>query len=204
RTSVRGGTAVAMRGRISASSNPAACQAGQPVELQRRFAGNRSFVTVARATTDQSGSFAVTIRPRRTAAYRALVRVTARCLAAASNTERVSVPPVVTVIQTRTTLIGRTIRFQLRCPRGGLCSGTVKLRTASPVGPSGSRRRVTLGASAFQIPGNGRRRTRIVVSPRMRALLRTRRTVRLNAFITSRGPDGRAGFSTDRLVLRTR
>jgi hypothetical protein len=204
RRGVRRGTAVRMRGRVGATLNPAACQARQPVELQRRTAADRGFVTLARTTSDQNGNFAVTIRARRTADYRALVRATAQCLAAASNTETVSVPPVVTVVQSSTRLIGRTVRFQLRCPRGGVCSGTVKLRTASTVGPRGSRRRVTLGARAFQIPADGRRLTRITVAPRVRTLLRTRSRVTLNVFVTSRGPDGRTGFNTDRLVLRTR
>ena len=204
RNSVRGGTAVRMRGRIGATLYPAGCQARQPVELQQRVNRSQGFRTLVRTTSDQNGSFTVTIRPRRTAQYRAFVRVTAQCLAAASNVETVSVPPVVTVVQSSTRLIGRTVRFQLRCPVGGVCSGTVKLRTASAVGPSGSRRRVTLGAKAFQIPGNGRRLTRITVSPRVRSALRTRSRVMLNVFVTSRGPDGRTGFNRDRLVLRTR
>jgi hypothetical protein len=204
RRSVRSGTSVRMRGRISATLNPSACQIGQPVQLQQRARAGDAFRTVARATSDRNGNFAVTIRPRQGADYRAFVDVTAQCLAAASNTARVSVPPLVTVVQRSTRIAGRTVRFQLSCPGRDVCTGTVKLRTASTVGRSGSRRRVTLGTKAFQIPGNRRRLTQITVSPRVRSLLRTRSRVTLNVFITARGPDGRAGATRDRLVLRAR
>lgn len=203
RTSVRRGTAVRMRGKIG-STLDAACQAGQTVELQRRVSSGRAFQTLTRATSDADGNFAVSIRPTRSADYRAFVRVSDQCLAVASNTEKVSVPPVVTVATSSTRLTGRTVRFQLRCPSGGVCTGTVKLRTASAVGASGSRRRLTLGTKAFQIPSNSRRLTRITVAPSVAAALRTRSRVTLNVFITARGADGRSGFSTGRLVLRTR
>jgi len=202
RTNVRRGAAVQLRGRIDGTSNPAACQAGQPVELQRRAASRPTFVTFARATSDQDGNFATTIRPRETRRYRALVRDNDQCLAETSNPETVAVPPVVTVITRSIRLDGRTVRFRMRCPRGGECEGTVKLRTASKVGRPGSRRRVTLGTRAFQIPGNDRRWTGITVTRRVRSALRTRSRVTINAFITSRDTAGHAAFNRDRFSLR--
>ena len=211
RSAVRRATAVQLRGRIEATSNPAACQAGQRLELQRRTASNRTFVTFVPVTTDQNGNFAKTIRPTATAQYRALVRQTEACLTEASNTETVAVPPVVSVVTRSTKLIGRTVRLQLRCPRGGQCAGVVKLRTADAAAPrrtkvrrGGSRQRMALGAKAFQVPGNRWRTTRITVSRRIERALRTRLRVRVNAFITNRDQAGRAVFSRDRFTLRTR
>jgi len=204
RSNVRRGARVKLRGTIEATANPAACRAGQLVELQRRAANARRFVTIDLLSSDQDGAFATTIRPRRTSRYRALAGQTDLCLAEASNVETVAVPPVVSVVTRRARLVGRTVGFKLRCPRGGECSGTVKLRTAVKVGRRGSRRRRTLGTKAFQIPGHRRRRTRIIVSPRMKSALRTRARVRVNAFITSRDTAGRASFNRDRFILRTR
>ena len=205
RDSVSAGAKVQLRGRIEATADPGACQAGQAVELQRRTAATGTFATFARTTSDGNGMFAATVRPRQTAQYRALVRESTRCLAEASNVETVAVPPVVSVLTRSTRLSGRTVRFQLRCPGGGgQCSGTVKLRTASNVGRRGPRRPVTLGARAFQIPAGGRRQTQIRISRRVASALRTRSRVTINVFVTGRDTAGRASFSRDRFVLRTR
>ncbi len=203
RDSVRAGAAVQLRGGIDATGDPAACQAGQPIEFQRRTVSTARFSTFARATSDADGTFVTTIRPRQTARYRALVRESDRCLAEASNSETVAVPPVVSVLTRSARLIGRTVRLQLSCPGGGACSGTVKLRTASRVG-RGSGAVLTLGTRAFQVPAGGRRQTRISVTPRAASALRTRSRVTINVFVTSRGTAGQASFSRARLILRTR
>ena len=116
-----------------------------------------------------------------------------------------AVPAQVDVV-TRTARLGlgRVVRFQLRCPSGELCTGSVKLRTARPVGRGRARRALTLGTRAFQIPGGGRRTTRLSVSPAAARALRTTSTIAINVFITSRDRDGRALVSRDRFTLRAR
>ncbi|HEV2769557.1 MAG TPA: integrin alpha [Solirubrobacteraceae bacterium] len=205
KASVASGTAVRLSGAVEAFSNPQACQAGQPVALQRRGTGASRYATIATTRTDAQGDFASTIRPSQTASYRALVGQSGACLGAASDAVTVAVPPRVTAVTSSTRLLGRVVRFQLRCPRGSVCSGTVKLRTAGRVRrPGGARQRITLGTKPFQIPGGGRRTTRLIVSRRNAAALRTVRRVPLNVFITSRDTEGRSAFTRDRLTLRTR
>jgi hypothetical protein len=205
RSVVRRGAAVRLNGAIDAFANVAACQSGQAVELQFRAAGGRRYATVARATTDAAGSFSATVRPRTTGSYRARVGQNALCLGAVSEGATVAVPPAVDVA-TRTARLGagRVVRFQLRCPGGSLCAGSVKLRTAQPVGRGRGRRALTLGTRAFQIPAGRRRTTRLIVSAPAARALRTTRRVAINAFITSRDRDGRAVTVRDRFTLRTR
>ncbi len=205
RSRVRSGSASRLRGAIESLAGPeTTCTVGQVVELQVRASGARRYARLKLVQTDGEGAFETTVRPTRTSRYRALARQTAECLGAASNTETVAVSPVVSVVTRSTLLSGRTVRFQLRCPRGASCSGTVKLRTAVSVGRGSSRRRVTLGAKAFQVPGNARRTTRLIVSRRVAALLRTRSRVSLNAFITNRDASGRRSTTRGRFTLRTR
>lgn len=194
-----------MRGSIeSLSGADRTCEADQLVELQVRAAGARRFTLLRRLRSDKNGDFALTVRPRRTSRYRALVRQTGLCLGAASDSETVAVSPVVSVVTRSTMLVGRSVRFQLRCPRGASCAGTVKLRTAVAIGRGAAARRITLGARAFQVPANSRRSTRITLSRRAASLLRTRSRVPLNAFITNRDASGRRSLSRGRFTLRTR
>jgi len=203
---VRRGSRVALRGAVEAFANQAACQSRQPVELQARRAGTARYTTIAQLVSDADGGFTTTITADATARYRARLAQTAACLGAVSNSETVAVPPAVTAVTTVARLTAaRVVRLQLRCPRGSLCSGTVKLRTAAAVGrPGGARRRITLGTRGFQIPGGQRRTTRLLVSVATARALRTVRSVPVNVFITSRDAAGRAVFSRDRLTLRTR
>ncbi len=205
RSRVRSGSASLLRGTIeSLTASPTACAAGQAVELQSRRSGQRRFTRLGLVQSDADGDFQTTVRPTRTTRYRALLRQTELCLGAGSDTATVSVVQVVSIATRSTMLAGRTVGFQLRCPRGDVCAGTVKLRTAVSVGQGDSRRRVTLGAKAFQVPGNARRTTRITVSPLVAAMLRTRPRTTLNAFITNHDSDGRRSTSRGRLTLLTR
>jgi hypothetical protein len=206
RNVVRSGSRVALRGVVEAFANAAGCQSGQPVDLQVRRSGDPRYTTLAQVRTDSEGNFAATITPRSTALYRARIAQTAACLGAVSNSQTIAVPPAVSAVTTVTRLTaGRVVRLQLLCPRGGLCSGTVKLRTARAVRrPGGARQRITLGTRGFQIPGGRRRTTRLIVSAGTARALRTVRSVPLNVFITSRDANGRAVVSRDRLTLRTR
>jgi hypothetical protein len=131
RSVVRRGAAVRLNGAIDAFANVAACRGGQPVELQFRAAGGPRYTTVARVATDATGNFSATVRPRTTGSYRARVGQSALCLGAVSDGAAVAVPPAVDVVTRITRLgAGRVVRFQLRCPSGSLCAGSVKLRTA--------------------------------------------------------------------------
>lgn len=156
--------------------------------------------------SDTQGNFATTITVRATGRYRARLAQTAGCLGAVSNRETIAVPPAVSAVTTITRLTAsRVVRVQLSCPRGTLCSGTVKLRTASAIRrPGAQRQRITLGTRGFQIPGGRRRMTRLLVSAGTARALRTVRNVQINVFITSRDSSGRAVVSRDRLTLRTR
>ena len=206
RSVVRRGSRVTLRGVVEAFANQAACQSGQPVELQGRRPGSPRYTTIAQVRSDAAGSFSATIRAQSTARYRARLAQTAACLGAVSNGETVAVPPAVTAVTTTTRLTaGRVVRLQLLCPRGSLCSGTVKLRTAGAVRrPGGARQRITLGTRGFQIPGGRRRTTRLLVSVATARALRTVSSVPINVFITSRDEAGRAVVTRDRLTLRTR
>lgn len=202
---VRRGAAVQLRGAVEAFANAAGCQNGQPVDLQFRSRNARAYTTVAQVRSDATGTFSRTVRPSRSGRYRARVAQTAGCLGAVSDAETVAVPPAVDVA-TRTARLSssRAVAFQLRCPSGSLCSGSVKLRTAGSVGKGSARRRITLGTRAFQIPSGRRRTTRLIVSSTTAKALRSARSVPVNVFITSRDPDGRAIVLRDRFTLRTR
>ena len=80
-----------LRGVLEAFANPAACQSGQAVQVQRRSPTSPIYRTFKRVVTNRSGRFTVRTRPRRTAIYRARVGQTASCLGAASPGERVTV-----------------------------------------------------------------------------------------------------------------
>ena len=205
RSIARRGSAVRLDGALEAFTNTAACENGQPVELQFRARRARRYTTIRRVVSDAAGNFATTVRPRTTGRYRARVAQTELCLGAVSDGEAVAVPAQVDVV-TRTARLGlgRVVRLQLRCPSGELCTGSVKLRTARPVGRGRARRALTLGTRAFQIPGGGRRTTRLSVSPAAARALRTTSTIAINVFITSRDLDGNALVSRDRFALRAR
>ncbi len=206
RTVVARGSSVRLSGAVEAFANQAACEGGQDIDVQARDTGATRYRTIARTRTDGQGNFTATIRPARTTSYRARVVQTPACLGAVSDAQVVAVPPRVGLVSRSARLsAGRVVSFQLLCPRGAICSGSVKLRTGAPVQrPGGPRRRITLGTSAFQIPGGGRRTTRLTVSSSTAAALRSRASVPVNVFITSRDRGGRALVSTGRLTLRTR
>jgi hypothetical protein len=88
---VRRGRSIRLAGDVEAFADPAHCEQGVLVELQRRVPNRPGFRTFARRTTSSTGGFAARTRPRRTLLYRALVRRTDACLGAASDRERVTV-----------------------------------------------------------------------------------------------------------------
>lgn len=205
RSTVRRGSAVRLDGAVEAFANGASCQSGQPVVLQFRATGARRFATIAQATSDAAGNFAATVRPRTSGSYRARVGQTDLCLGAVSGSVDVATPPSVDVA-TRTARLGagRVLRFQLRCPAGSPCAGSVKLRTARPVGRRGSRLAITLGTRAFQIPAGRRRTTRLNLSAAAARALRATGRAPINVFITSRDRAGRALSLRDRFTVIAR
>jgi hypothetical protein len=191
---------------VEAFANQSACEGGQDVDVQSREAGATRYRTVAQARTDGQGSFSKLVRPTRTTTYRVRLAQTPACLGTVSDAQTIAVPPRVSLV-TRTARLsaGRTVTFQLLCPRGVICSGSVKLRTAAQVRrPTGARQRITLGTRAFQIPGGKRRTTRLSVSASTASALRSRTSLPVSVFITSRDRNGRAVVTTARLTLRTR
>ncbi len=206
RTIVARGSSVRLSGVVEAFANPEACAAGQVVELQSRESGAARYRTFGEVRTDSQGSFEMSVRPSRTTSYRARLGQVSACLGVVSDAQGVAVPPRVGLVSGRATLsAGRVVRFQLRCPRGSICSGSVKLRTAAAVRrPGGTPMRITLGTRAFQIPGGGRRTTSLTVSRGTASALRTRSSVPVDVFVTSRDRSGRAIVSRSRLSVRTR
>ena len=92
RTRVRRGQSIVLRGVVEAYANPASCERGQSVALQRRDPGGSRFRTLRTVRTDRNGAFRLAgVRPARTQLYRARVQQTAQCLGAQSARERVTV-----------------------------------------------------------------------------------------------------------------
>lgn len=209
--SVRSGQTVRLSGLVEAFSEGTACVAGQEVQLQRRDATGTRYATFARVQATADGSFTGTDRPTRAARYRALVTQMPGCIGAASDDVAVAMPPAVGLVTRSTSLAGRAIRIQLRCPatggagRGPVCQGSVKLRTAQAVArPGGGRARLTLGTAAFQIPAGRRRTTRILVNAVSAAAIRRARQVRVTAFITNRDAEGNTVATRGSFTLRAR
>jgi len=93
--SIRRGRRTTLRGLLDAFADDASCAAGQSVTIQQRSPRGR-YSRLATKTTNRSGAFSLRVRPRSTTRYRAIVRQTDRCLAAASA------PEVVKVVRPRT------------------------------------------------------------------------------------------------------
>jgi len=91
RSTVRHGRRVKLSGDVEAFSNAAACQAKQPVQLQRRGLHVVHYRTFKRLTTSSTGDFSTRIKPTRSFVYRARVDETSQCLGAVSERERVTV-----------------------------------------------------------------------------------------------------------------
>ena len=86
---VRRGKKVTLRGVLQAFANPAGCERGQTVQIQRRTPTSPRYVTVATKKTDSSGGFSGRFTVTRTRIYRARVAQTDSCLGAVSSGERV-------------------------------------------------------------------------------------------------------------------
>ena len=198
----RAGRALALRGSLRAYANEGACQAGQPVQIERRVGRSTAYRNVGTATTDSSGSFSLTTRPTDTSVYRAVIGQTSQCLGTSSPPERVLVLRAARLVSRRATLTpSRLVRVQVACPRGETsCNGTIKLRTAAAV----AGRRRTLGEKAFQAPAGRKRTVRVEVPRPVVRLLRRTRTLRVNAFLVGRDDEGNAASTRGRFQLRTR
>ncbi|MBW3652493.1 MAG: integrin alpha [Actinobacteria bacterium] len=200
---VQRGRSVRLAGTLEAFANPARCQAGQEVEIQRRTISTPRYSTIARVRTDANGAFRTSARANRSSFFRARVAQDGECLGAVSQRERVDVAPSVRLL-TRTALLSRnrTIRLQVHCRTddGRPCNGTVKLRTVRRIGG----RQRTLPTASFQSPGNARRSVTVSVGPRTAALLRRARTLGARAYIVVRDARGNSTTAVARLTIRTR
>jgi hypothetical protein len=82
-------------GLLEAFSNTSACEARQPVEIQRRSPNNLRYTTIKTVTTGSSGQFSMRLNATASAIYRAWVDQTTQCLGAVSETKKLTVtrPP---------------------------------------------------------------------------------------------------------------
>jgi hypothetical protein len=196
------GRSVRLAGTLDAFANPARCQAGQSVQIQRRTGSTSQYSTVATVTTSADGSFTSTVRPTRSGFYRARVAQDADCIGAVSPREQVRVRPALRLV-TRTARLTRanTIRLQVDCRTDdGPCNGTVKLRTTARVGG----RQRTLPTASFQSPGDARRSVTVTVNRTLAGLLRRTRTRTMRVFVVARDADGNSTTIEARLTVRTR
>ena len=92
RRSVRRNRRIKLRGLLDAFANPAGCQSGQRVAIQRRNGrGGRPYRTVARAITKRNGSFFKRIRIAKSGVFRAFIGQSDECLGAVSTSRRVKI-----------------------------------------------------------------------------------------------------------------
>jgi hypothetical protein len=90
RTSSKG-RRVRIRGSVEAFANPASCERGQRVALQRRRPGNVRYTTFKVVRTTSGGTFSTRTVLTRTYVYRARLPRTADCEGTTSNRERITV-----------------------------------------------------------------------------------------------------------------
>jgi len=79
KSKVKKGKKVTFAGELDAPENEAACESGQPVELQRKKPSQTIFVTVEEPQTTGSGNFSAKVKVKKTFEYRALVVETGEC-----------------------------------------------------------------------------------------------------------------------------
>jgi len=91
RSAVTAGRKVKLSGIIEAFANPAGCEGGQSVQLQRRRPGSLPYRTFKSLTSNSAGRFANSFTPSTTYLYRAVVRQSDACLGATSDREQVTV-----------------------------------------------------------------------------------------------------------------
>ena len=91
KSNVLHGRKFSLRGLLEAFANTSACEAGQPVKIQRRGPHNLSYTTIRTVTTSASGRFFVRLKAMRVSVFRAWVGQTAQCLGAASPTQKLTV-----------------------------------------------------------------------------------------------------------------
>jgi hypothetical protein len=83
-------------------------------------------------------------------------------------------------------LHGHRLTIKIRCPKGSVCNGTVKIRTTTKL--AGQHR--TLGTHAFQAPGGKKRSVTFSLSSANAARIRAKHTVKALVFVVSRGAGG--------------
>jgi Tol biopolymer transport system component len=89
RLAVRKGKKAQFSGDVSAPQNVAACEANQPVELQRKKPTQTTFTTFEQLQTDAAGNFSTKEKIKKTFEWRAVVGETQACEDATSNSEKV-------------------------------------------------------------------------------------------------------------------
>jgi hypothetical protein len=89
------------------------------------------------------------------------------------------------VASTKLKLAGGRVGVAIACSGGAPCRGRVALRSAAPVRSGGRRRTLTVSPGAGYSVAAGRQRTvRLTLSRAARALMRTRRTLRVRVTLT--------------------
>jgi hypothetical protein len=91
KTTIRRGRSVTLRGLLESFANRSSCESGQSVSVQVRRPGSVTYATIRIVKTTQSGTFALSVRPRTTSVYRARVEQTSLCLGAVSDRRVVKV-----------------------------------------------------------------------------------------------------------------
>jgi hypothetical protein len=102
---------------------------------------------------------------------------------------------------------GKFIPIGLACAGKRMCSGTVKVRTDTPVRMatvSKKRKVLQLGSTKFSIPGNGRKKVLVAVGKRNLRILRRLKRVRVRATIREIDLKGQPRISTRTFMLRAR
>ena len=84
RSKLKRGARLRLRGVVEAFANPAACEAGQSVALQRRAPSGGRFATFRTVKTDGKGAFSTRFKVTKSQLYRARVSQTESCLGAQS------------------------------------------------------------------------------------------------------------------------
>jgi hypothetical protein len=80
-----------MLGLLEAFSNTSACEAHQPVKIQRRSPNNLRYTTIKTVKTSSTGQFSIRLTATSSAVYRAWIDQTTQCLGAVSETQKLTV-----------------------------------------------------------------------------------------------------------------
>jgi hypothetical protein len=78
-------------GLLEAFSNTSACEAGQPINIQRRSLSSLRYTTVETVKTGATGHFSIRLTATTSAVYRGWVDQTSQCLGTVSETQKLTV-----------------------------------------------------------------------------------------------------------------